>query len=101
MGLRPGPLLSGKREPHNMNHTGRKILPHDFPFWMDPERSVYFVTICCQPRGVNQLCLPGVAEALLDSARVYVDLRKWFPLLFLLMPDHLHMLVSFRARTAT
>ena len=36
-----------------------------------------------------------VGKALLDSARFYHARRKWFPTVFLLMPDHLHMIVNF------
>ena len=43
---------------------------------------------------MNQLCLPTVGKTLLESARFYTEQRKWFPSPFLLMPDHLHMLVS-------
>ena len=70
-------------------------MPHHVPSWVDPETSDYFITICCQRRGVNQLCLPGVGDALLSAARVYHQQRKWFPAVLLLMPDHLHMLVGF------
>ena len=75
--------------------AGRRTLLHDLPPWIDPEANDFFVTICCQHRGHNSLCLPGVGEALLQSARFYTRQKKWFPLVFLLMPDHLHMLVSF------
>ena len=78
-----------------MSFVGRKTLPHHSPSWVDPAASDYFVTINCQRRGTNQFCLPTIGEELLKSARVYYDQRKWFPALFLLMPDHLHMLVSF------
>ena len=74
---------------------GRKILPHQAPPWVDPAAGDYFVTICCQQRETNQLCTPHVGNKLLDSARFYYDRQKWFPSLFLLMPDHLHTLVSF------
>lgn len=78
-----------------MDDFGRKTLPHDAPPWVDPAESNYFITICCQQRGTNQLCTSTVADGLLKSARFYYDKQKWFPSLFLLMPDHLHMLVGF------
>lgn len=81
-----------------MDHIGRKSFLHEVPSWIDPETSEYFITICCQRRGVNQLCLPGVASYPLEAARVYREQQKWFPSPFLLMPDHLHMLVSFGRR---
>ena len=78
-----------------MHDPGRKWLLHDWPSWVDPEASDYFITLCCKQRGTDQLCLPVIGEALLSSARFYHEQRKWFPAVFLLMPDHLHMLVRF------
>ncbi len=75
--------------------AGRRPLGHEVPPWIDPDASEYFVTICSQPRGINQLCQPVVAEALLASARFYSEQRKWFLAPFLLMPDHVHMLACF------
>ena len=75
--------------------TGRKTHLHEAPLWVDPARSDYFITICCRQRGTDQLCLPKTSRALLDSVRVYRSQNRWFPSLFLLMPDHLHMIVSF------
>ena len=78
-----------------MNQTGREILRHEVPSWVDPEGAEYFITICCRELGVNQLCVPRVGEELLASARFYRGQEKWFPSVFLLMPDHVHMLVRF------
>jgi putative transposase len=55
----------------------------------------YFVTICCQIRGVDQLCRPETSAALLADAVGYHVQRKWVIHLFLLMPDHLHAVVAF------
>ncbi len=78
-----------------MKQTGRKIFLHDVPPWIDPDASDYFITICCKQRGTNQLCLPGIGSALLDTVRFYRAQEKWLPWLFLLMPDHIHMIVGF------
>jgi len=78
-----------------MNSPGRKPLHHETPLWVDPDASDFFITICCQQRGTNQLCLPDASDILFSSARFYHQQRKWFPSLILLMPDHLHMLVGF------
>ena len=79
-----------------MNPPGRKSFLHQLPSWVDPEACDFFITICCQQRGINPLCDPPArAQSLLSAARVYHEQRKWFPSLFLLMPDHLHMLVAF------
>ena len=72
----------------------RKRLPHDIPSWVEPG-TVYFLTICTEPRGVNQLCHPSTATKLWQSVLVRIDMKQWWPRLFLLMPDHVHALVSF------
>ena len=77
------------------SQTGRKTHLHDAPIWVDPARSDYFITICCRERGTDQLCQPETSRALLDSVRFYRQQQRWFPSLFLIMPDHLHMIVSF------
>ena len=78
-----------------MNAPGRKTQHHDVPSWVDPAESDYFITICCQQRGTDQLCTAAIGPAILSAARVYHEQHKWFVSLLLLMPDHLHMLVSF------
>ena len=78
-----------------MNPPGRKSYLHEVPSCVDPDASDYFITVCCQQRGTNQLCTSEVGPILLSSARFYHEQRKWFPSPFVLMPDHLHMLVGF------
>ena len=70
-------------------------LPHDIPLWVDPSKEIYFITINCQPRGLNQLAQSNVAEAVFDTVRHRQEKLHWWPYLFLLMPDHLHALLSF------
>ena len=70
----------------------RKWLHHTPPSWAGD--STYFVTVCCQVRGTNQLCLPEASPALLDAARHYHTQLRWYVTLWLLMPDHLHAVVS-------
>ncbi len=75
--------------------SGRRNLDHTLPPWVGIDAADFFITICCQRRGINQLCLPRVGDSLLESARFYLAQRKWFPFVFLLMPDHLHLIVAF------
>jgi putative transposase len=56
---------------------------------------VFFITICCQQRGRNQLCHSQIAEAIFASARFYWERGLWGLPLLLVMPDHLHMLATF------
>ena len=56
--------------------------------------ATYFVTICCQRRGVNQLCYEGVADVLFETAHRYHESQRWYLKLLLIMPDHLHLLIG-------
>ncbi len=72
----------------------RKILPHIPPAFV-PDGSWFFITICCQARGVNQLCILETASRLIEDATHYHRQGTWFLHTFLLMPDHLHMIAAF------
>lgn len=67
---------------------------HRPPPWV-PENVVFFITLNCQERGIPQLTQPGTAKGLLDSMSFYQEMGKWHVSLALLMPDHLHALISF------
>lgn len=75
--------------------TGRRALPHDPPHFIGTSDAVFFITICCQPKGENQLCHLDVAKTLFASARFYWDRHLWGVPLLVLMPNHLHMLATF------
>ena len=81
------------RSPHEP--IGRRALPHDPPHFIGTADAIFFITICCQPKGENQLRQPKVAQTLFDSARFYWKRHLWGVPLLLLMPDHLHMLATF------
>ncbi len=76
----------------------RKTLPHDIPAWV-AKGSLYFITICTHPRGKNQLANDDSACAIFDSVEFNLQRGLWWPHLFLLMPDHLHALMSFESET--
>jgi len=69
-------------------------LPHAQPSWVRSD-ALHFITLCALPRGANTLCRRPVAENLWTSVRHYAELGKWSPALLLLMPDHLHALMTF------
>ncbi|MEI6085019.1 MAG: transposase [Verrucomicrobiota bacterium] len=73
----------------------RKDLPHAVPLSIRPDEAIFFITICCQAKSQNQLCLPEVAAQLLDSIKFRHAKGDWWVSIALLMPDHLHALVSF------
>ena len=78
-----------------MKFHPRKHLPHEIPLWVDPGKETYFITINCYKRGRNQLARKEIAEPLFDTVRHRQEKFLWWPYLFLLMPDHLHALLSF------
>jgi putative transposase len=71
----------------------RKQLDHSIHFH-GRFGATYFITICCQRRGVNQLCKNEVAPMLVETAHLYHETEQWYLKLLLLMPDHLHMLIG-------
>ena len=72
----------------------RKKLPHEVPSWV-PLHSRYFLTINAKQRKKNTLCIETVAEYLLNNMHVYEEQQKWFLHVAIIMPDHLHFIVSF------
>ena len=56
--------------------------------------ATYFLTICCRQRYLNQLCNAAVANQIFETAAKYDEQQVWYLELLLLMPDHLHALVS-------
>src|SRR5207302_726122 len=71
----------------------RKPLDHSIHF-AGRFGATYFVTICCDPQGRNQLCHKQVAEQIFRTAKLYDDRSRWYLELMLLMPDHLHALIA-------
>ncbi len=72
----------------------RKTLGHVPPTSVS-SGSWFFITLCCRQRGPNQLCLPTTAPGLLEDAIFYHRAQRWVLHLFLLMPDHLHLIAGF------
>ncbi|MCW1912353.1 hypothetical protein OJ996_02130 [Luteolibacter sp. GHJ8] len=67
---------------------------HVPPEWVDGE-ATFFLTINCQRRGVPQLTIDELPGKLFACVSHYRELRRWWPEIVILMPDHLHMLVTF------
>jgi REP element-mobilizing transposase RayT/mono/diheme cytochrome c family protein len=74
----------------------RKKLPHQPPRWLRPEREIFFITICCEPREKNTLCHPEIAREIFESVEFRNNNNFSYMRLVCLMPDHLHALISFR-----
>jgi REP element-mobilizing transposase RayT len=78
-----------------LTFSSRHSLPHNVPLWVDPQNEVYFITITCRHRGRTQLTTPELAGPLLDTVKLRNERSIWFAHIFLLMPDHVHALLSF------
>jgi len=70
----------------------RPKLRHTTPAWIDGG-ATYFVTICVTVRGRRVLDAPDVAKVLLTAAANYHP-GVWWCRIWLIMPDHVHGLVS-------
>jgi len=95
--------LSGSRRPpgDGVEHAKRvgiappfrSKLSHPTPGWVDAR--IYFITICAERRGANQLCTQ-IAPEILNSIQFYHEKQRWFCDYAVLMPDHVHLLVAFQ-----
>jgi REP element-mobilizing transposase RayT len=78
-----------------VEYPERERLPHEVPLWVDPQKEVYYLTINCKRRGQCVLTQPEVSKKVLESVGFRQAKGLWFAHVFLLMPDHVHGLVSF------
>jgi REP element-mobilizing transposase RayT len=69
-------------------------LSHVVPSWV-ADGSTFHIRIRLSAESRTQLTEMNTATALLDSVREYHRETRWHCRLFLLMPDHLHALLSF------
>ena len=72
----------------------RRKLCHEMPSWVGVG-SRHFVTVNCRERGATVLRTPGIAHALIKSLAIYEDQGRWYPWIAVVMPDHVHMIVTF------
>src|SRR5262245_3489879 len=72
-------------------------LHHEAPTWVDPEGAVFHIRIRVAHDTVGDLTDESLAPKLLASAIEYARRQIWWPALFLIMPDHIHALLSFGA----
>jgi len=85
-------LHSMGQDKANREFPGR--LRHGVPDWVDRENAVYHIRIRVMS-GTPSLIEPSVALAILGAGRKYGELGWWWPKIFLLMPDHLHLITAF------
>ena len=99
----------------------RKRLPHTAPICVDVRNAIYFITICAADRANANWVGLGVPDAplrecdgsgspdqplppaatIINAAKHYHHIGKWFVHLMLVMPDHIHALISFGGASGT
>ena len=70
-------------------------LHHEVPPWVKTGALFHIRIAVDREKERSPLTDTALAQALLDSARFYEIKQRWYITLFLLMPDHLHALLSF------
>ena len=76
----------------------RKWLRHEVPSQVPDYDPIFFLTICCQKRGLNQLATPSIWPQLLETITHRNESKTWRCSLFLAMPDHAHGLFRFHGQ---
>jgi putative transposase len=70
-------------------------LHHGVPNWVEPG-ALFHIRIRLDRTAQQPLLIdPALAQRILDSAHFYEMKERWHITIFLLMPDHLHALLSF------
>jgi putative transposase len=72
----------------------RAQLHHKPPAWVKHD-SLFFLTICCDTREKSQLDNTNAFGTISNAVDHYIENGKWWVDSFLIMPDHLHALISF------
>ena len=73
----------------------RKWLRHEVPETIPDPNPVFFLTLCCQKRGTNQLTNDSIWPSLLETVTHRNQSGIWNCTLFLAMPDHVHGIFRF------
>jgi len=73
-------------------------LHHKTPGWVS-DGAVFHIRIRIDASSPAPLTIPDLAAKLLGSVRFYDEQGRWYAHLVLLMPDHLHGLLSFDLRS--
>jgi REP element-mobilizing transposase RayT len=71
-------------------------LHHTVPHWVQ-DRAMFHIRIALNRTKEQQpLIAPTLAESLMEPARFYDRRQRWYIGVFMLMPDHIHALLSFQ-----
>ncbi len=70
-------------------------LHHRVPHWVEPGAQFHVRIRLDREKQQRPLIEPSLAQGILDSAIFYEAKLRWHITLFLLMPDHVHAVLSF------
>ncbi len=70
-------------------------LHHRVPHWVEPGALFHIRIRLGREKQQKALIDPSLAQTILDSTKLYEAKMRWHITLFLLMPDHLHAVLSF------
>ena len=70
-------------------------LYHDVPAWVEPGALFHIRIALDRTREQQPLTTPRLAKSLMESAEFYDRHQRWYITAFMLMPDHIHALLSF------
>ena len=70
-------------------------LHHRVAHWVEPGALFHIRIRLEREKGQKPLTDPALGQIILDSAKFYEANMRWHITLFLLMPDHLHAVLSF------
>ncbi len=76
-----------------MPFFSRDSLRNRRPDWVD-ENDPLFITLCHKRRGIRHFDNPEAWHALIAGAVHARNMGRWRPMLFLAMPDHLHVIAK-------
>jgi REP element-mobilizing transposase RayT len=93
-GFHTGDKRAGSARAAPMATDSTRRLHHQTPSWVNGD-AVFHIRIRLERGSAVPLTAPPLARALLDSAVFYHRQATWRCHLFLLMPDHLHALLTF------
>ena len=65
------------------------------PRWVERGALFHIRIALDREKGQRVLIEPLLGRTILDSAKFYESKARWFVTVFLLMPDHLHAVLSF------
>ncbi len=79
----------------------RTYLKHEIPssVFIGYEHPAFFITICCQRRGINQLAEEKVWSEMFESIKNRQERGIWICTLFIAMPDHVHAVMQFHGKS--